>query len=128
MPCGQQLFEHHGDFDAIGRGERIKLKRMFADRQLFVVGGPGNGAVDAGKTSAAFCVPGPNLGRCVFGAVGHVFSSFGSAARLAPSVTMQGSRIVPRHKWHGQIALAAAICAIVPNQRRATDETAVYSM
>ncbi len=28
----QQLFQHHGDFDTVGRGQGIELKRVFAYR------------------------------------------------------------------------------------------------
>src|SRR5690606_29236571 len=56
----QQLLEHDGDLDPVGRGQRIQLQRMLATRQLTLVGGPGNGPVDAGKLAAVVLVPGPD--------------------------------------------------------------------
>src|SRR5690606_23191416 len=66
----QQLLEHDGDLDPVGRGQRIQLQRMLATRQLTLVGGPGNGPVDAGKLAAVVLVPGPDPGWCV-GLVAH---------------------------------------------------------
>mmetsp|Transcript_18056 Transcript_18056/g.20329 ORF Transcript_18056/g.20329 Transcript_18056/m.20329 type:complete len:240 (+) Transcript_18056:226-945(+) len=57
----QQFFQHHGDFDAIGCCQRIKLQRVLAHRQFLVMGGPGNWAVDRGKLPAVFLFPGPDF-------------------------------------------------------------------
>src|SRR5690554_5053398 len=58
----QQLLEHDGDLDAVGRGQRIQLQRLLAARQLTVVGRAGNRAVDAGELAAIFLIPGPDSG------------------------------------------------------------------
>jgi hypothetical protein len=68
---GEQLFEHHRDLHAVGRGHGIQLQRVLAHRQGFVVRGAGNGAVDVGKLAAVGLVPSPDGGRCVGGFVGH---------------------------------------------------------
>src|SRR5690554_3336642 len=41
----QQLLEHDGDLDPVGRGQRIQLQRMLATRQLTLVGGPDLGSM-----------------------------------------------------------------------------------
>src|SRR5689334_14981874 len=44
----QKLLEHDRDLLPVGRRERVKLERMLADGQLFVVGRSGDRPVDAG--------------------------------------------------------------------------------
>ncbi len=66
VTCGQQLFQHDGDFDTIGRGQGVQLEWVLAHWQLFVMRWPGNGAVDRGELAAGFRVPGPDFrGRVV---------------------------------------------------------------
>src|SRR5581483_10582874 len=71
---GEQLLEHHGDLDAVGRSQRVELEGMSAYRQFLVMGRTGDRAVDSGEAAAAFLVPGPDfrgfvgIGR---GRVGH---------------------------------------------------------
>jgi hypothetical protein len=50
----QQLFQHHGDLDAVGRGQRVQLQRVLAHRQLLVMRGAGDGPVDVGELAAAW--------------------------------------------------------------------------
>ncbi len=69
---GQQLFQHYGDLDAVRRGQRVELKRVTADREVFFVRGTGDGAVDIGEMAAAGLFPGPNLRGRIFGGIGHV--------------------------------------------------------
>jgi hypothetical protein len=71
MPEGQQLFEHDRDLDAVRRALRVELKRMTADRQLLLVRGARDRAVDVLEPAAARLRPSPNFGRRVFRAVGH---------------------------------------------------------
>ena len=68
---GQQLFQHDGDLHAVGRGQRIELQRVAADREIFFVRGAGDGAVDVGEVAAAGLFPGPDLRGGVIGGVGH---------------------------------------------------------
>ena len=71
LPVGRQkLLEHHGDLDAVRRRQRIELEWMAADRQFGLMRGARNRAIDAGKTSAALFIPGPDLWRDVFGGIG----------------------------------------------------------
>jgi hypothetical protein len=76
MALRQQFLQHHRDLHAIGRRQRIELERMASDRQLLVMGRPGDRPVDAGEPAAVFFVPGPNLGRRVGGRVGHSCNSW----------------------------------------------------
>ena len=62
----QQLFQHDGDLDAVGRAKRVKLKRMLADRQFFFELSARGGFVDAGKLAAARLLVLPDFGRNVF--------------------------------------------------------------
>src|SRR5207302_7449493 len=82
----QQLLEHDGDLLAVGRAQRIELQRMAADRQLLVMGGAGDRAIDVGKAAAVRLVPGPDFGRRVFGRIGHLpdplLGTLGEGARL----------------------------------------------
>src|SRR5690625_1813336 len=72
----QQLLEHDGDLDPVGRAQRIELMRMLANGQGLVVGGAGNGPVDAGKLAAVgVFFPYPYFGRFV-AAVVHAGRSF----------------------------------------------------
>ena len=66
---GQKLLEHDGDLDAVRSSQRIELERMAADRQLRLMRGAGDRAIDAGKATAAFLVPGPDLWRLVSGGI-----------------------------------------------------------
>src|SRR3954468_9970885 len=56
---------------------------MLADRQLLVVGGTGDGTVDAGELPAVLLVPGPDFRRHVGGGVGH---GEGSGEKDAPAL------------------------------------------
>jgi len=66
----QQLFEHDRDLDPVRRAQRIKLKRMLADRQLPLKLRAGSRAVDIGEPAEGR-LGYPDLGRRVFGGVGH---------------------------------------------------------
>ncbi len=83
---GQQLLQYHRDLDPVGRGQGIELEGMPADRQVLVVGRPGDRPVDIGEPAAIVLVPGPDLGRGIFGRRGG-FGRFGhcllSSRRLA---------------------------------------------
>src|SRR5690349_14033892 len=65
----EQFFEHDRDLDAVRRALRVELQRMLADRQFLLLLRAGRRAIDVGE--AAHCavglVPGPDLGRRVFG-------------------------------------------------------------
>ncbi len=64
-PSGQQLLEHDRHLHAIGRGQRIELQRMLADRQLLVVGRAGNRPVQAAPRPRQVLVPCPDFrGAC----------------------------------------------------------------
>src|SRR6187431_2177093 len=65
----QQLLEHDGDLDAVRRRQRIELEWMAADRQFGLMRSAGNRSIDAGKTSAALLVPGPDFWRDVIGGI-----------------------------------------------------------
>ena len=65
----QQLLEHDGDLLPVGRTQRIELERMLAHRQLLLRRRPGDRPVDVGEAMLGVPVPGPDLGRGVFG--GH---------------------------------------------------------
>jgi hypothetical protein len=67
----EQFLEHDAHFLAVGRGERIELQGVLADRELFFVGRPSDRAVDVGEFAAARLVPGPDFRGNVVGAVGH---------------------------------------------------------
>ena len=71
MPSRKQLFQHHRDLHAIGRSLRIKLQRMLADREFFVMGCAGDGAIDVGEFPAVLFVPRPDFWWGV-GCVGHL--------------------------------------------------------
>ena len=77
MAGGQQLFQHDGHLDPVGRAHGIELQGVLADRQRLFVGGTGDGAIDGGEPAPALLVPGPDLGRGIFGRVGHGFGSWG---------------------------------------------------
>ena len=76
----QQLLEHHRHLHAIGRGHRIELQRMLADRQFHILGRASNRPVDIGELAAIFLVPFPDFGRGIVGQIcGHgVIPFFGS--------------------------------------------------
>lgn len=63
----QQLFQHDGDLDPVGGGQGIELQRMFADRQVLVMGRAGYRPVDAGELTAIGLFPGPDFWRGVGG-------------------------------------------------------------
>ena len=67
----EELLEQDGHLHAVRRRERIELQRMLPDRELFLVGRSCNGAIDAGETTAAFLVPGPDLRGRVARFVAH---------------------------------------------------------
>ncbi|MNL39025.1 hypothetical protein D3C87_1612780 [compost metagenome] len=67
VASGQQFFQHDRDLLAIRRCQRIKLQRMFADRQFLVMGGTGDRAIDIGELAAITLVPGPDLGHFISG-------------------------------------------------------------
>ena len=71
MAEGEQLFEHDRDLDAVGRAERVELQRVAADRQFLLMRRAGDRPVDVGETAAVVLVPGPDLGRRVFGCISH---------------------------------------------------------
>ena len=70
-PQRQQLLQHDRDLHAVGRGQRIELQRMPADRQLLVVRRAGDRAVDVGEPAAVRLVPGPDFRRRVLGRAAH---------------------------------------------------------
>jgi hypothetical protein len=43
---GEQLFQHHGHFHAVGRAARIELQGVLADGQLRIMRRPGNRPID----------------------------------------------------------------------------------
>lgn len=49
MVSRQQLLKHHRRLHPVGRRQRIELQRVLADRKLFLMGRPGNRAVDVGE-------------------------------------------------------------------------------
>src|SRR5438876_6134386 len=59
----EELLQHHGHLHAVGRGERVELHRVRADRELLVVRGAGSRPVDVGETPSARAIPLPDLGR-----------------------------------------------------------------
>ncbi|MNL61693.1 hypothetical protein D3C87_1856490 [compost metagenome] len=65
MPCRQKLLEQDRHLDAVRRAERIKLQRVFSDRQFLGLGRAGDRPVDIGKLAAITLFPGPDLGRFV---------------------------------------------------------------
>ena len=100
---GQQLLQHDGDLHAVRRAQRIKLQRMLADRQLLLMRGAGDRAVDVGEVAAARLVPGPDLRRRVFFGVGHLLNlrlvgrQRGPVARQAQAATA-GRLVIRRRK------------------------------
>ena len=69
MPAVQELLEHHRDLHPVRRRQRVDLERMFAHRQVLLVGRTGDRPVDLGEAAAALGVPLPDLGRGVGGVV-----------------------------------------------------------
>ena len=69
----QQLFEHDGYLDPVGRCQGIQLQGVFAHGQRLVVCRSGDGAVDAGESAAAFHVPLPERRGRIGGCFRHVF-------------------------------------------------------
>jgi hypothetical protein len=55
----------HKLFDEVARQFTAALQRVLPDRQLLVVGGSGNGAVDLGEPPAALLLPLPDPGGSV---------------------------------------------------------------
>src|SRR5262249_11965888 len=76
----QQLLEHDGDLLAVRRAERIKLHRMFADRQFAFELRAGGGPVDVGEAAEGW-LGHPDLGGRVFGAAAHAWTPKGCRAR-----------------------------------------------
>ena len=72
VACRQQLLQHHRDLHAVGRAQRVELQRVPAARQLLLVRGAGDGAVDRREAAAALALPGPDFRRFVGGGVGHI--------------------------------------------------------
>src|SRR5690606_16730470 len=68
----EKFLEHHRDFHAVRRCQRVKLEGMLADGELLLVRRPGDGAIDVREASAVLLVPGPDFGRRIFGAIAHV--------------------------------------------------------
>ena len=66
----QQFLQHDRHLLPVGRGERIKLQLVVADRQVLVMGRAGDRPVDVGELAAAGLVPGPDLGRSI-GGIAH---------------------------------------------------------
>src|SRR5690606_11540066 len=88
MPLSQELFEQDRDLDPIGRPLGIELQRMAPDRQLAFMRRPRDGAIDAGELAAAGLLPGPDLGRLVFGRLTHAaYSTEPAADALRPDRT-----------------------------------------
>ena len=85
----QQLLEHDRDLLTIRSGQRIELERVAADRQLLVVGGAGDRAVDVRELAAARLAPGPDLWRGVFGRTAHSCGSRSQGCRQAQSRSAQ---------------------------------------
>ena len=71
----EQLLEHDRDLLAVGRRERVELERVLPDRQLLVVRGAGDRAVDVRELPAAGLVPSPHFRRHIFGHAGSLFAS-----------------------------------------------------
>ena len=71
VPRRQQLLQHHGDLHAVGRRQRVKLKRVLAARQLLLVRRARDGTVDGGEPAAVLALPFPDPGRFVGGGFGH---------------------------------------------------------
>src|SRR5258706_144953 len=65
VPERQQLLQHDRHFHAIWRAERVELERVAANRQILIVRGSRDRAVDAGELTAARLVPGPHFWRRV---------------------------------------------------------------
>ena len=71
---GEQFLEQDGDLDAVGGAEAVELERVLADRQLLVVRGAGDRAVDARELAAAGLGPLHTAGgHVVGGLVGEGF-------------------------------------------------------
>ena len=98
----QQLLQHHRDLHAVRRAERIELQRMAADRQLLVVRGPGDGAVDVGEAAAVGLVPGPDFRRHILVRRGHSLAPGGSAGKQADPVRLPADLASQRKRLRGE--------------------------
>ena len=78
----QQLFEHDGDFDAVGGGQGVELQRVFTDRECFIVGGACYRAIDIGKFTAIARFPFPNT-RWGIGVIAHWFLAINRLSVIA---------------------------------------------
>ena len=58
---GEQFFQQDGNLDAIGRGERVELQGVVADRKFFVMGRSRSRPVNVSKAPAILFVPLPNF-------------------------------------------------------------------
>ena len=67
----QELLQQDRHLHAVRRPEGVELQRMLADGELLLVGGAGDGPVDAGEAAAALGFPLPDFGWDVLGGLGH---------------------------------------------------------
>jgi hypothetical protein len=68
---GEQLLEHDGDFDSVGRAPRIQLQGMTPDWQSFLESSACHGSVDVRERAAARLLPGPDLRGNIVGILVH---------------------------------------------------------
>src|SRR5690606_35562460 len=65
----EQFLEHDAGLHPVGRGERVELERMLADRQIALLARTGGRAIDAGELPAVLGIS-PDFGRDV-ARIGH---------------------------------------------------------
>ena len=72
----KEFLQQDSHLDAIGRGKRIELQIVFADRQFFIVRRAGDRSVDVCKTPPTFFVPLPDFRWCICIVFCHVLLLF----------------------------------------------------
>ncbi len=93
----QQLLQHDRGLLAIGRCERIELQLVLTYRQVLVMSGTGDRAVDTSKLTAAGLVPGPDLGRGIGGIAHRKFLLTPKDGRQVRSGGGGGKASIRRH-------------------------------
>ena len=111
----QEFLQHRRHLDAVGRGQRVQLQGMAADRQVLVVRRARRRAVDAREAAAGGGLPGPDVRRGVGRQIVHrSVSSAATRATPAPSrririgpVASKGSRLTVAAPWRKALAAPA---------------------